>query len=313
MDREAISAAIAECFPGLDSATLRPAPAQGADSEVWIANEEWILRRAKRAEVREWFAKEAALLPELAELVPVRLPNFELLCPEHGLVGYRMIRGQPLSSELLERAPRRVGADLGVFMARLHSFDAGRAHALGAPVNPLGVPGSHLARFRQAPPLRPGVSAEENGWRAVFAHARTEVVEGFSPYVDAEVVMAIGAVFDEVLDDDSGLAFRPTVVHTELSSEHTLFDDEGHLVGVIDWSDTCISDPAADLALAMTVPEPAAQALLESYGAEIDVRLRRRARAYQAVGAFLHHTHGLIMRSDTITTSAIERARALLS
>lgn len=312
-DRTALATALKACFPGFEASSLRPANEQGADSDVWVADEEWILRRARRDEVREWYAKEAKLLPALAEVLAAAVPKFELVCLERGLVGYRMIRGKPLEHKLLQRLPQEVGAALGEFIAQLHGFDVADAAALGAPLNPLGVPGSYLPRFRHTKPLRAGATAEENGWRSAYADAKSEVSSGFAPEVSGEVVGAIDAVFDAVLEDATAFEFRPTLVHTELSSEHTLFYDDGRLAGVIDWSDACISDPAADIALSLTLPPLAAAALMDAYGAEPDAAFRNRVRVSQMVGAYLHLLHARAMRDATIKAEAVARLHALIA
>jgi macrolide phosphotransferase len=286
---------------------LRPAEKQGADSDVWIANDEWVLRLARRDEVRGWFRKEAALLPALARRLATAVPRFEMLCLERGLVGYRMIRGEPLDDTLLQRHPEKVGSELGDFIAQLHGFDVTEALALGVPVNPLGVPGSYLTLFSHNRPLDPSATAEESGWRDVIARARSDVISGFAQHVSSDDERAIGAVFDAVLDDANAFDFRPTLVHTELGPEHTLFDDDGRLVGVIDWSDACISDPAADLSLSLTLPPESAVRLIDAYGREPDLALPNRVRAYRAVGAYLHLRHAHTMRDDTIKAAAIER------
>lgn len=195
---------------------MRPVEDQGADSDVWIADNEWILRRARTDEVREWFGKEAALLPALTQLLPAAVPQFELLCLERGLVGYRIIRGEPLSDALLQWHPQKVGSELGGFIARLHSFRVTDAVALGVPVI---APGG---LFPRDPPFRPGATAAEMGWREVFAHARGQITSAFAPYLSRGEVGALGVVFDAVLDDPNALDFVPTLVHTELNPEHTL-------------------------------------------------------------------------------------------
>lgn len=238
-------------------------------------------------------------------MLPAAVPDFEMQCLDLGLVGYRMIRGKPLDDRLLQRFADEVGTALGEFLARLHGFDSARANALGAPVNPLGG-------YPHNTPLQATATAEENGWRDVIAHAKSEVSSGLKPHVGSQVVTGVEAVFDAVLDDPAALDFLPTLVHTELNPEHTLFGDDGRLVGVIDWSDACISDPAVDIALALVLPPRAAAALIDAYGAQPDAAVQNRVRVFQTFGAYCYLLHGQATQDDTITAAAVDRLNTLI-
>jgi aminoglycoside phosphotransferase (APT) family kinase protein len=68
-------------------------------------------------------------------------------------------------------------------------------------------------------------------------------------------------------------------VHGDLHVRHVLLDDGGGAVGVVDWGDVCLADPAVDLALAYTAfSGPARAAFLAAYE-EVDAERELRARA----------------------------------
>lgn len=84
-------------------------------------------------------------------------------------------------------------------------------------------------------------------------------------------------------------------------------------MGVIDWSDACISDPALDIALALTLPPAAAASLVHAYGPELDVAARNRVRIYRSVVAYVQLLDGDTLRDDTIKAEAIASLRGLIA
>lgn len=75
------------------------------------------------------------------------------------------------------------------------------------------------------------------------------------------------ALFEEV---ESLVGFEPALTHSDLGPEHLLCRD-GRLVGVIDWGDARVGDPALDYAWLLNGPFP---------HWDVGEELRRRARFY---------------------------------
>jgi aminoglycoside phosphotransferase (APT) family kinase protein len=76
--------------------------------------------------------------------------------------------------------------------------------------------------------------------------------------------------------------FRAALTHSDLGSEHLLVRD-GKLVGVIDWGDARIGDPAIDYAWLLNGPFP---------DWEVDDELRRRASIYHRLGPWFEVHYG---------------------
>jgi aminoglycoside phosphotransferase (APT) family kinase protein len=88
----------------------------GYDFAVTIVEDEWVFRFPRRPAVVDALAVEIALLPALAEALPVAVPRFEHVSREPPFVAYRLIRGEPLVDE--DRDGVRA------FLHALHGFDA---------------------------------------------------------------------------------------------------------------------------------------------------------------------------------------------
>jgi aminoglycoside phosphotransferase (APT) family kinase protein len=140
----------------------------GYDFKVAILDDAWVLRIPRRPGVVEALEREAALLPELAAALPVKVPRFELVSREPPFVVYRLIEGRPLVDEDPD--------GVRMFLETLH--------ALESDVLPRAewVAGyrEQCAEFERL--VLPLLDADEQRRsRALFAEAET--LDGFEPCV----------------------------------------------------------------------------------------------------------------------------------
>jgi aminoglycoside phosphotransferase (APT) family kinase protein len=88
----------------------------GYDFQVAIVDDEWVFRFPRRSGVEEALELEIAVLPALAQALPVTVPSFEYVARNPLFVGYRLIRGQPLVAEDAE--------GVRAFLEALHALDS---------------------------------------------------------------------------------------------------------------------------------------------------------------------------------------------
>jgi aminoglycoside phosphotransferase (APT) family kinase protein len=88
----------------------------GYDFQVAIVDDEWVFRFPRRSGVEEALELEIAVLPALAQALPVNVPSFEYVARKPLFVGYRLIRGQPLVDEDAE--------GVSAFLEALHALDS---------------------------------------------------------------------------------------------------------------------------------------------------------------------------------------------
>ena len=88
---------------------------EGWDFQVAIIDDEWVFRFPRRSGVEEALELEIAVLPTLAQALPVRVPSFEFVSRDPLFVGYRLIRGDPLVDE--------DGEGVRSFLEALHALD----------------------------------------------------------------------------------------------------------------------------------------------------------------------------------------------
>jgi aminoglycoside phosphotransferase (APT) family kinase protein len=215
--------------------------ADGWDYKVLILDDEWVVRWPRHRLAVEEVEREVELLPVLAPLLPVAVPQFEYVSREPWLVAYRLIRGEPLVAE----DPDGVCA----FLDALHAVNVGK------------------------------VPADRPDWLETYREQADEFRRVVLPLLDSDERAAGESLLAEVetLED-----FRPALTHSDLGPSHLLVRD-GRLVGVIDWGDARIGDPAIDYAWLLNGPFP---------DWDVDDELRRRARIYHRLGPWFEVHYG---------------------
>jgi aminoglycoside phosphotransferase (APT) family kinase protein len=124
------------------------------------------------------------------------------------------------------------------------------------------------------------VSASRPDWLGTYRDQAEEFRRVVLPLLDPDERSRGEALLAET---ETLTGFRPALTHSDLGPEHLLVRDE-KLVGVIDWGDARIGDPAIDYAWLLNGPFP---------GWDVDDELRRRARIYHRLGPWFEVHYGV--------------------
>jgi aminoglycoside 2''-phosphotransferase len=214
--------AIVSAFPDLRAERVSLL-GEGWDS-VAVETAEVVFRFPKREYGARSQAKEGRLLPLLREhlTTEVPLPQYVAAPSERfpfGFSGYRRIAGRPLRPE---RVTEPLAEELARFLAELHRFPVDRALELGVP----GV----------------------DRWRPGHERLRAETREALRKNLARDEFRRVDRWWEGFLSDDRLWRFVPRLTHCDLGTEHILVDETHHgLIGVIDWGDAAVADPAIDL------------------------------------------------------------------
>jgi aminoglycoside phosphotransferase (APT) family kinase protein len=277
LDANMVQTLLAEQFPQLAPVRVQYLH-EGWDSQVFEVNGNWVFRFPKRADVAQVVAVEIALLPLLAERLPVPIPSFRFLGKPDALfpflfMGYQKIPGLAARDVSLDDTGKeRVAAQLGQFFSALHSFPLAEAQRLG-------VPGPHVRRNMQV--MRKKVLEKLPEVRPVLSDSHAERLQTF---------------FEAESNVPAPAPGPPCLVHHDLYSEHILIDpDEQRLTGIIDWSDVSLGDPAVDLAgIIYWQGEPFLNVVLQHYTGPVDPKLVERARFFGCYLAFFALWYGVV-------------------
>ncbi len=256
---------IARQFPSVEVVSIEPFD-EGWDNTLFLVNGSTVFRFPRRAVALEGVAREIAVLPTLAPLLPTPITRPQLIgepAPDEGypwpFFGAPLLPGQESSSAGLDDTGRAALArPLASFLRALHSDPVAAAvrEVFALPVDPFGR-GDMQPRVLKT--------------RAAFGDVQRLGL--WSP--SAKVL--------DLLATARGLpsARAPVVVHGDLHFRHLLIDG-GALSGVIDWGDLCLGSRGTDLQLLWSfLPRSSRADFLSEYGSiSADELLRARVLAF---------------------------------
>lgn len=247
---------IGRAFPALRGLPVEPL-SEGWDNTVHVVGGRWVFRFPRRAQALPGFRRELAVLPALVGRLPLRTSAPELVATDDDagdpwpFAGARLLHGRELAEAGLPDDERTAAAAaVGAFLAQLHRI--GGEFELPVDVNQRGWPAARMEQTR----AKLASLAESGTW---------------TPDPAVEDLLAEGERLAPPADE-------PVLVHGDLHGRHLLVDDDSRAVGVIDWGDVCLADPAVDLGFAYAAfSGPARAELLSAYGrvgAERELRAR---------------------------------------
>lgn len=205
----------------------------------------WVLRAPRRQEVAVAAIAERKLLTVLHGRFEVAIPNWHIA--DGDLIAYRRLPGEPAAWEdpvtfqlkwRIDRLnpPRQYVDTLGRFMAELHATPLKDILDTGIPVRPSEA-------------------------------VRTEITDQMA-YAAAELDMhqtwrERGARW---LDTDELWTDTVVLIHGDLHPGHELVADDGTLLGILDWTDALVGDPAQEFVeAARKFDPPVLDQLIDTY------------------------------------------------
>lgn len=144
-----------------------------------------------------------------------------------------------------------------------------------------------------------GLSVPRPDWLGIYRGHAQDWRRSVLPLLDVDERSPGEALLAEV---ETLSGFVPALTHCDLGPAHLLCRD-GQLVGVIDWGDAKIGDPALDYAWLLNAPFRAW---------DIDEELRRRARIYHRLGPWFEVEYGLRRKRPESVRSGLAGVKARL-
>ena len=228
----------------------------GWDNRVTLVDGRWVERTPRFADREPQLRREAALLPWLAPRLSLPVPVPEVVSERPFTMRYAYLPGGPCPGT----SPAH-GAALGSFLRVLHGVDPAEAVRHGA---------------------RDATAARDELLDTLARMARDVL-----PLLPARGLASGRALLER-------MGAPPPVnrlVHGDLGAEHIRVVGE-RIGGVIDWGDSCVTDPAVDLAWTAYGAAPAfIDALVAAYRPDDD--LRARARDWHMLGPWHEVLYGL--------------------
>jgi isopentenyldiphosphate isomerase len=214
----------------------RGQPHEGWDTWAIEVEGRWLDRTPRFPDAEVQLRNEVRLMPRLAPLLPLEVPVPIVLDEKPLRVRHRLVAGELGVGASLTRED---GCRLGEFLRALHDMPVSIYVESGIP--------------------------ERTAARAELLATLERMLHRVVPLVPADHAEAAKALLRRI-----ALRTPATLVHGDLAAHHVTWAD-GRLVGVIDWKDARVADPAVDLAWPLYgAPEPFAEAVATAYGVTDD-------------------------------------------
>lgn len=278
---------IESAFPELNINEYRTID-RGWDNYVIIVNESYTFKIPRRPEVSITLAKEIDITSCLDDC-PAPIPRFIFKGEAFGnlVAGYEYFQGKPLKS--LKKMGESLSASLLEFLNYLYSKSNDDC-VLGS----LG-------------------EGSTEAWMDVVRTNRDEFFDAILPYTPDDILSGLAYKFDSFLN---GLCdtLDVSLIHGDLHEYNVLVDGRtGALIGIIDWGESFMGDPALDFAgLRVDFSTAEVESLLSRYKGKIDVNFRKRLEFYWCIEPLfgLRYYHG---RDENMFESKLEELRTKLN
>lgn len=245
MDIKLYARIIEKSFPQIQVDTIAPVSG-GWASDAFEVNGELIFRFPGWPEVEKAMQKEISLLPELAKVLSVEIPNFEFISKHNNkvFVGYKKIQGLPLASCDYSRG--NLADQLAKILTEIHHFPVHRAMELKVP---------------------------NTDWREEYVEFYNQVKDKAFPLMTEALQKRAVSVWESYLNNEDNFKFEPVFIHRDLSGDqHILCNPKtAKIAGIIDWEDSSIGDPAIDFTgIYWGCGEEFTKQLIAKYGGKVD-------------------------------------------
>ncbi len=217
---EALVRRIHEAFPSLQWSNHRFI-GEGWDHEVIVLDEKLIFRFPTEENYRALLASEVEVLRRLQPLVDVPIPNYTYIAADGSFAGYPMIPGKPLHKAYFDsldpESRDTIARQIAGFLTTLHTV-SGFEHDL---------PHAYMADDQ--------------------VEVRQLVKQHLSTVLNSEDLVSVEnmlAEVDVVIAQEHPLVF----IHGDLYHSHLLWDEAVQQLGIIDFGDRNLGDPAIDFA-----------------------------------------------------------------
>lgn len=233
---EMATAVLSSLFPDLNVNHISVL-GEGWDTIAFLVDNSIVFRIPKRPAVAQQMVKEARVLEIIRPYVTTRIPLIEWIGRPHGhlpvsAVGHRLLTGTQLSAIPPGSTRDNVLRQVSQFLGDLHTIPMSM-------LNDADVPWFRWTGDNSVD----GPDGWEAGLRAFTGRIMEDVIPLLSPSTGERVAEEVAAF----LGEPQHFGFQPVLIHGDLSPEHILVDTVTGEIGVIDFGDCGMGDPAYDV------------------------------------------------------------------
>ena len=223
-------------YPGIDVRSARLLSHDGEFNDILIVNGDLVFRFPRYTENIPGFLREIKLLAKLQMHLPLPIPQPIYHSDTSGepgktFMGYRLIQGQPLFSEVMNNITDE--ASLYILAEQLADFLT-KLHQLPHDMLDLDIPVQTMPE-----------------WTHTFFG---EVREHLFPLMRTDASLGLAGYFDNYFNSPDLQLYQPAIIHGDFGGSNVLFHNN-RISGILDFSSVCYSDSALDIASVSTYGE----------------------------------------------------------
>lgn len=257
MDKKNLLQKIKTNFPKLKWKTVKNV-SNGYDHIVLILDNKIVFRFPKNSYAKSRFKGEVGLLNFITNKVkPVLVPQYRYLSKDKSFGGYELIKGIPLSisvyKQLSNFSKRKLATDLGRFCSILHRIKPGLVSKY------IFKNQTRTKEFKRL------YGRYQKSFRSLFSED------------DQNKFACFFSDLSKVLQEKHSKVF----MHTDLFADNVYINKVGNLIGVIDFTDRVVDDPAVDFIRLWNYNDPGFVSMIcERYDRAQASDIMRRSRIY---------------------------------
>jgi aminoglycoside phosphotransferase (APT) family kinase protein len=239
----------------------------GFGSVIIESNEGMIFRIAKNLDTAKQYVMECEVLPQIKNYLHMNIPKpiwhiFNNTSAPYGIMAYRKLKGNsidPIAYNKINQTSKYVIAkEVANFISLIHQVPYDKFN------------------FDNIPKIK-------NDKKTLMV-LRENTFEFLKWKLTADELKKMEDWWEKILSDDTFYYYKPTLCHGDTWYENILVDDSySHVVGVIDFSNMMIGDPAVDLAPPLYLGKEFFDVILQQYTKvfENDKTINQRIKRHQ--------------------------------
>jgi len=227
----------------------------GFDHDVLLMDKKIIFRFPKSKEYQKLLAYEIPLLNYLSKKLSVEIPHYSYVATDYHFAGYKILPGKTLNNKLLKTLKKSEKTllikKLADFLSNLHQ-----------------IPVKNFLKY-DLKPEKPNIQQNQ-----FFTAIKKQV---FPRLKEKEQIMIENFILEW---KNQASAVKNTLTHNDLSGDNIFWDNKKLNLGIIDFSDRKITDPAHDFAPFFEFGEDLVKSIYQKYQGHKDAQFLQRAQRY---------------------------------
>jgi len=267
---------------------------EGWDNQIFVINNELIFRFPRYREASQRLEREIELLNHLQKEIITSIPNYiyKGKLNEKNIIfgGYKIIRGKNLTPTIFNQIhskdiKKNLASQIAEFLSSLHQFPLKRAFKLNVP--------------------------RQNKKEGILSLYK-EIKQVVFPFISAREQNWANNQFDTFLNEQQVFEYDPVLIHGDFSSDHILYEEELQKIGVIDFSDVSVSDPARDFVCLLDFEKEFEQLVINNYYKEVDPLFLKRRMFYFKLVPFYEIIGGIYLKNQKFIEVGLKKLKELM-